>query len=301
MGSVVVAVGIHHGNGGLQQAVGNGIFEQGHPVIANFIQAGLADELGKVFLAAKDGIFETSVNESITVTLEPPVDNLEDTDALFGGDIFHIGLQHLFANKPFHFRERDGREILVGCNLQTVGSGFDLDFVFAFQSGDQCGGTRNFHKVKSGNQRFLNGLLMIEGAAAVFYDVAYLIEGFLIGTVVQGTPTCQKLFLLCAFRIQYFQADKPFVHADCILPVVGGRGILACIVDAYGIVLQHLFHKSFLADVAHVMAHEVGGLHTFFHFIGNHVAPVTSGKSHNECEVAFAIAGKADGEMLLYL
>ena len=70
--------------------------------------------------------------------------------------------------------------------------------------------------------------------------------------------------------------------------------------NAYGIILQHLFHKGFLTDIAHVVAHKVGGLHTFFHFIGNHVAPVASGESHDECKVAFTIAGKADSKVLFY-
>ena len=71
--------------------------------------------------------------------------------------------------------------------------------------------------------------------------------------------------------------------------------------DAHGIVFQHLLHEGFLANVTHVVAHEVGGLPTFFHFVGNHVAPVASGKSHDKREVAFTIAGEADGEVLLYL
>ena len=106
--------------------------------------------------------------------------------------------------------------------------------------------------------------------------------------------------MLCTFSVQYFQTDETFVHTDGIFPVVGRRCILAGIVDAYGIVLQHLFHQSFLADIAHVVAHEVGGLHTLFHLVGNHVAPVASGESHDEGKVALAIAVKADGEMFLH-
>ena len=63
---------------------------------------------------------------------------------------------------------------------------------------------------------------MIEGIAAMFHDATYLVESLLIRAVVQGTAACKELFLLCAFRIQYFQADKPFVHTDGILPVIGG-------------------------------------------------------------------------------
>ena len=49
-----------------------------------------------------------------------------------------------------------------------------------------------------------------------------------------------------------------------------------------------------------MVAHEVGGLHTLFHLVGNHVAPVASGESHDEGKVALAIAVKADGEMFLH-
>ena len=62
--------------------------------------------------------------------------------------------------------------------------------------------------------------------------------------------------------------------------------------------LSRIHHEGFLADVTHVVAHEVGGLHTFFHFVGNHVAPVASGKPHDKREVAFTIAGEADGCLL---
>ena len=48
------------------------------------------------------------------------------------------------------------------------------------------------------------------------------------------------------------------------------------------------------------MAHEISGLHAFFHFVGNHIAPVASGKSHDESEVTFFVSGKADGKMFLY-
>ena len=47
------------------------------------------------------------------------------------------------------------------------------------------------------------------GIAAMFHDATYLVESLLIRAVVQGTAACKELFLLCAFRIQYFQADKP--------------------------------------------------------------------------------------------
>ena len=201
MSGIIVAVGIHHGNGSLQQTVGVGVFEQCHPVVANLIQAGFADELGEILLAAEDGIFEAGIDKGIAVSLETLVDNFENTDALFGRNVFHVGLQHLLSYNPLHFGEGDGREILVGGNLQTVGGGFYPGFILAFQGRNQGGGTRNPHEVESRNQCFLNGLLMIESIAAMLHDAAYLVESLLIRTVVQGTAACKELFLLCAFRI----------------------------------------------------------------------------------------------------
>ena len=69
--------------------------------------------------------------------------------------------------------------------------------------------------------------------------------------------------------------------------------------DAYGIVLQHLFHENALAGIAYVVAHEVGGLHALFHFVGYHVAPVASGEAHDESEVAFLEASQADAQVFL--
>ena len=66
-------------------------------------------------------------------------------------------------------------------------------------------------------------------------------------------------------------------------------------------IFLHLFHQCFLANTMCTrMAHEISGLHAFFHFVGNHIAPVASGKSHDESEVTFFVSGKADGKMFLY-
>ena len=300
MGGIVVLIGVHHGNGGLKQAVGDGIFQQDHPVCINLVEAGLADELGKVLLVAEDGMFKAGVDESIAVALEALVYDLENTDALFGRDILHVGFQHFLAYDAFHFGEGDGSEVAVGCLLKAVFGGFDGCFVLVLQGRHQSCGAGNTHEIESRHQRFLNGLLMVEGRAALLYDGTYLVECLLIAIVVQRASACQECLLLCTFGVQYFQTDEAFVHADGVFPVVGAGGILAGVVDAYGIVLQHLFHQGFLTDVAHVVAHEVGGLHTLFHLVGNHVAPVASGESHDEGKVALAIAVKADSEMFLY-
>ena len=133
MCGIVILVGVHHGNGRLQQAIGNGVFEQYHPVIADFIQAGLTDKFAKIFLASEDGIFETSVYKCVTVSFEAFVDNLENADTLFRRNILHIGLKHFLADRTFHFREGDRGEILVCRCLKTVGCRPDACFVLAFQ------------------------------------------------------------------------------------------------------------------------------------------------------------------------
>ena len=134
MGGIVVFIGIHHGNGSLQQTV---VMEYLSSVIqsfANLIQAGFADELGEILLAAEDGIFEAGIDKGIAVSLETLVDNFENTDALFGRNVFHVGLQHLLSYNSLHFGEGDGRKILVGGNLQTVGGGFYPGFILAFRA-----------------------------------------------------------------------------------------------------------------------------------------------------------------------
>ena len=50
-----------------------------------------------------------------------------------------------------------------------------------------------------------------------------------------------------------------------------------------------------------MMAHEIRSFHTFFHFVGDHITPVASGESHNEREVTFLVACKADRKVFLYL
>ena len=141
---------------------------------------------------------------------------------------------------------------------------------------------------------------MIEGRAAMLNDTAYLIECLLIRIITLFTSASQELFLLGTFRVEYFQADKPFVHTNGIFPIIGRRGILTGIMDTYSRIFLHLFHQCFLANTTYMMAHEISGLHTFFHFVGNHIAPVASGKSHDESEVTFFVSGKADGKMFLH-
>lgn len=141
---------------------------------------------------------------------------------------------------------------------------------------------------------------MIEGRAAMLNDTAYLIECFLVRIITLFTSASQELFLLGTFRVEYFQADKSFVHTNGIFPIIGRRGILTGIMDTYSRIFLHLFHQCFLANTTYMMAHEISGLHTFFHFVGNHIAPVASGKSHDESEVTFFVSGKADGKMFLH-
>ncbi len=50
-----------------------------------------------------------------------------------------------------------------------------------------------------------------------------------------------------------------------------------------------------------MLTHKVGSLHTLFHFIGNHISPVTSRESHNKGEVTFLYSGNADFQMFFDL
>ena len=47
------------------------------------------------------------------------------------------------------------------------------------------------------------------------------------------------------------------------------------------------------------VTHEVGSLHTFFHFVADHVAPVASGETHHESEVTFLDTFQIDGDVFL--
>src|SRR5699024_9934901 len=49
------------------------------------------------------------------------------------------------------------------------------------------------------------------------------------------------------------------------------------------------------------LTHEVGSLHTFFHFVRNHVSPVASRESHYESEVSLFDSSQVDGQMFFHL
>jgi len=66
-------------------------------------------------------------------------------------------------------------------------------------------------------------------------------------------------------------------------------------------IFKHLFHKNFLTGTTYVLTHKVSCLHPFFYFVGNHVPPVTSGKSHDKSEITFLYSGKANGQVFLYV
>ena len=66
-------------------------------------------------------------------------------------------------------------------------------------------------------------------------------------------------------------------------------------------IFQHLLHKYFLTGSAYMLAHEIGRLHPFFHFVGNHIPPVTSGESHDKGEISFLNSGEADLQMFFHL
>ncbi len=140
---------------------------------------------------------------------------------------------------------------------------------------------------------------MIESITAMSYDRTDFIESFLIRIISFFTSTCQKFFLLCTFGIQYVETYQTFVHTDGILPIVGRWCILAGIMNTYGGIFQHLIHKYLLTGPTYMLTHEVGSLHTFFHFIGNHVSPVASGESHDKGEITFLYSGEADSQMFL--
>ena len=221
MRGIIVLVGLCHGDGGLQQAIGNGMLEQHHPVEAQFIRARLADELLEVLFISKNRVVEASVHKSITIPLETLVDHFKDTDTLFCGDILHVSLQHFLGNNAFHFGERHGGKILVCGNLQAICGSFNLRFVLALQGSQHGRSVGNAHEVQSRYQCFLNGLLVIKSRAAMLNDAAYLVECFLIRVVTLFASAGEELFLLSTFSIKHFQADKPFVHTDGILPIVG--------------------------------------------------------------------------------
>ena len=300
VGGVVVAVGVHHGDGRLQQAVGDGVLEEHHPVAGHFVELGLADELVEVLAAAEDGVLEAGVDEGVRITLEAAVDDLEDADALVGGDVLGIRAQHLLAHELLHFRIGDRGEILVGCLAQTVRGGLDGCLVLALEGGDEGGGAGDAHEVECRDQCLLDGLLVVEGGAALLHDGADAVEGGLVGRVAQLASALQQGFLLGTLGVEHVEAYEAFVHADGVLPIVGAGGVLAGVVDAHGVIAQHLLHEDALAGVAHVMAHEVGRLHPLLHLVGYHVAPVAAGEAHDEGEVALLVAAEADVEVLLH-
>ena len=137
-------------------------------------------------------MFEAGIDESVAVAFEALVDNLEDADTLFGGDILHIGFQHFLAYDAFHFGEGDGGEVAVGCLPKAVFGGFDGCLVLVLQGRYQSCGAGDTHEIESRHQRFLDGLLVVERRAALLYDGAYLVECLLITVVVQRASACQK-------------------------------------------------------------------------------------------------------------
>ena len=96
----------------------------------------------------------------------------------------------------------------------------------------------------------------------------------------------QQFFLLLFLLVKHFQLHQPFVHPNCILPVICRRSILGRILDARPVILPHLLAQSPQTYPADCIAHEIGRVHPLFHFIADHVSPVLSRKSHHKSKIA---------------
>ena len=88
----------------------------------------------------------------------------------------------------------------IGLSLIHI---FYLCLILAFQGSQHGRSVGDAHKVQACHQCFLNGLLMIEGRAAMLNDTAYLIECLLIRIITLFTSASQELFLLGTFRVEY--------------------------------------------------------------------------------------------------
>ena len=75
----------------------------------------MGDELVEVLPISEYGMFEAGVDEAVGISLEAFVYDLENADALSGGDVTHIDAHHFLGHIAFHPREGDALEVFVGC------------------------------------------------------------------------------------------------------------------------------------------------------------------------------------------
>ena len=64
-------------------------------------------------------------------------------------------------------------------------------------------------------------------------------------------------------------------------------------------IFRHFLTQHTQTNSAHGITHKVGSLHTFLHFITDHVTPVTSGESHYKSKITFLNAIHIDSKVLL--
>ena len=132
-----------------------------------------------------------------------------------------INGQQGFRNLPV-----DGRAIVL---VEILRSGFlqpgnrfcYLLFLAALQGFEQALGIRNFRELGTQHQGFVDSLLVVDSIPAFGHDGADGFVSLLVGIVTGFLAVGQQGFLLCLLLVEYFQADKSFVHADGVLPVVG--------------------------------------------------------------------------------
>ena len=183
--------------------------------------------------------------------------------------------------------------------LQSSNGSLDTLLVILFQSFQQLISIRYFRKLCTQHQGFINGLLMIYSVMAFCNNLLDTFISLTIRVISCFVAKSQKTFLLIFLTIEYLERYKSFVHTDGILPVIGRRSILGCILDACLGIFCHFLTQHTQTNSAHGITHKVGSLHTFLHFITDHVTPVTSGESHYKSKITFLNAIHIDSKVLL--
>ena len=87
------------------------------------------------------------------------------------------------------------------------------------------------------------------------------------------------------------------VHAYPFFPPVGGTCILACILDFYFRVGEHVFHDDFLAFAPYVDADCIVDVPCHFEFRSGHVPVGRARETYNHCVVPFLYAFEGDCKM----
>ena len=152
-------------------------------------------------------------------------------------------------------------------------------------------------ELNGGEEWFCQASGLIYKRSSDGYRIIYLFYYIHVSRIVFLFGKLSETFFLRFFCSQYIIVDDGFVHADRVLPVVGGACVFVGVLDTCFVAGVHYFFQHVETGCTYPYARFVGWVHSFFYFRYGKVTAGTSREPHNHGIVSFFQPFERDGKM----